>query len=196
MEFVEKIYGLIRPKQGQYDWRDNWHEDFIVHLAKITKPSVYVELGLYRCSLFNKMVPFAGKLYGVDINPDADKFMKKNQNAFFFNMKTDEFAEKLRRDPLVIDMIFIDADHSKNAVIRDFFNFFPYVRPHGLILLHDTHPRSEFFTQPDYCGDGYKAIEEISRESKGYEMVTIPVHPGLTLIRKKNTQISWQEKEH
>ena len=35
---------------------DNWHEDFIVHLAKVLKPNVYVELWLYKCELFNRII--------------------------------------------------------------------------------------------------------------------------------------------
>ncbi len=48
----------------------NWHEDFIVHLARVYRPKVYVELGLYQCVLFNRMIPYAEKLIGVDTVPE------------------------------------------------------------------------------------------------------------------------------
>ena len=196
MQFADKIFALFKGSPGtHYDWHDNWHEDFITHLARITKPAVYVELGLYRCKLFNKMIPVADRLIGVDNDPSVVRYMKKSGKTTFFNMKTDEFAEKLREEPLAIDMIFIDADHSENAVRDDFFHFLPFVRPHGLLILHDTHPRSDLFIQKEFCGDGYKAMEAISRNAKDYEVLTIPVHPGLTIVRKRNTQLSWQENQ-
>jgi len=194
MTFFKKVSGLLKGKTSDlYDWHDNWHEKFIVHLAKIVRPAVYVELGLYRCSLFNAMIPHAGMLYGVDINPDAGKFMKKSSKSTFYPMKTIEFAEKVRGKSILIDMLFIDADHSKKSVLEDFHAFFPFVTPHGLILIHDTHPRNQEFLKSDCCHDGYQAIEELASRTSDYELVTIPVHPGLTLIRKRTTQLSWQE---
>jgi predicted O-methyltransferase YrrM len=194
MTLFKKISGLLKGKTSDlYDWHDNWHEEFIVHLAKIVRPAVYVELGLYRCSLFNAMIPYAGTLYGVDINPESGKFMKKSSKSTFYPMKTIEFAEKVRGKSILIDMLFIDADHSKKQVLEDFHVFFPFVTPHGLILIHDTHPRNQEYLKSDCCHDSYQAIEELSSRTSEYELVTIPVHPGLTLIRKRTTQLSWRE---
>jgi hypothetical protein len=36
---VDKIIRVIKPKN-----LDGWHEEFIVHLASVLKPKVYVEL--------------------------------------------------------------------------------------------------------------------------------------------------------
>jgi hypothetical protein len=74
--------------------------------------------------------------------------------------------------------------------MKDFDNFFPFVQPHGLHHHHDTHPRNEFFLRPDCCNDAFRAIEELSQKTSEYEVLTIPVHPGLTLIRKRKMQIS------
>jgi len=92
-------------------------------------------------------------------------------------------------------MIFIDADHSQAAVEEEFWNFFPFVAPHGLILLHDTHPIDEAATIPARCGDAYKTIERLSKQTDQFEMVTLPLHPGLTLCRKRTTQLAWQERK-
>ncbi|WP_407313700.1 class I SAM-dependent methyltransferase [Desulfosporosinus sp. SB140] len=89
-------------------------------------------------------------------------------------------------------MLFIDADHSKTAVLQDFKDFFPFVVPHGLILLHDTHPGNVQLIQPEWCGTAYLAIEELMKETRAYELMTIPVSPGLTICRKRQTQLSWQ----
>jgi predicted O-methyltransferase YrrM len=170
----------------------DWHESFIAQLASILRPKVYVELGLYQCVVFNQIVPFAEKLIGVDIETSAGKYMTKSPKTEFFLGTTQEFAKKIYDKPLQIDMLFIDADHSKEAVLRDFRSLFPFVTPHGIILLHDTHPGDKALTAPEFCGTAYLAISELVYETKEYEMVTIPVSPGLTICRKRKAQLSWE----
>jgi predicted O-methyltransferase YrrM len=186
------IFYPVSPITIENSNKMNWHEDFIVELAKVVKPQVYIELGLYQCTLFNRILPYADKLIGVDIEKSAGEYMKNSSKTEFFNLSTDEFIEYIKISPIQIDMLFIDADHSKEAVFKDFKNFFPFVRPHGLILLHDTHPENEYFKAKGYCGDGFKAIECLSNSTTDYEMVTIPVHPGLTICRKRNSQLSYE----
>lgn len=173
----------------------NWHEDFIVHLASLVRPKVYVELGLYHCALFNRIIPFAEQLVGVDISMEAGNYMQQSSKTRFFKGTTQEFAREVESNPFQIDMLFIDADHSKEAVAQDFKDFFPFVAPHGLILLHDTHPGNEQMIQPEWCGTAYLAAEELLKESgSAYELMTIPISPGLTICRKRQVQLSWQEK--
>lgn len=170
-----------------------WHLDFILHLANILRPRSYLELGIFHCGLFNQMIPYADSLIGVDLDPKAGTFMAPSPKARFVSARTDDFAEELRRAPQTFDMIFIDADHSKEAVEADFRNFLPFLAPHGLLLLHDTHPVDQAATERERCDDGYVAIDALSRQSDDWEMITIPVHPGLTLCRKRTTQLKWQE---
>ncbi|MGD6966123.1 class I SAM-dependent methyltransferase [Rossellomorea vietnamensis] len=171
----------------------NWHENFILHLASVIRPKTYVELGLFRCQLFNKMAEFSDQLVGVDINDGAGKYMLKAPKARFFHGSTEDFAKSLEANPLKIDMLFIDADHSKEAVLQDFRNFFPYVVPHGLILFHDSHPKDNRMIHPSLCGTAYQAIEELSKERELFEMVTLPISPGVTICRKRKKQLSWHE---
>ena len=126
-----------------------WHEDFIVHLASIIRPRVYVELGLSKCAVFNRIIPFAEKLIGVDVDPRAETFMQKSEKTRFVLATTQEFAKQLAQEQLIIDMLFIDADHDQEAVLNDFRSFFPFVSPHGIILLHDVHPGSQALIRPE-----------------------------------------------
>lgn len=171
----------------------NWHEDFIVHLASIMRPKVYVELGLYHCYLFNRIIPYAEKSIGVDITAEAGQYMQQSPNTRFVNSTTQEFAKELEINPVQINMLFIDADHSKTAVLQDFQDFFPFVAPHGLILLHDTHPKDEAMMDPSLCGTACQAVEILARNTSDYELMTIPVPPGLTICRKRQGQLSWRE---
>jgi len=40
----------------------------------------------------------------------------------------------------VIDLAIIDACHTTRYVINDFLKIYSFIKTHGLILLHDTHP--------------------------------------------------------
>ena len=99
-------------------------------------------------ALFNRMIPYAEQLIGVDIKPEAGNYMQNSSNTRFVKATTQEFARELEVNPLQINRLFIDADHSKEEVLQDFQNFFPFVAPHGLILLHDTHPKNEEMMNP------------------------------------------------
>jgi predicted O-methyltransferase YrrM len=170
----------------------NWHEDFIIHLAQLARPKIYVELGIYKGALFNRMIPYAERLIGVDIAQETVHYIRHSSKVRFINAKSSDFAYELQINPLRINMLFIDANHSKESVLEDFYNFFPFIAPHGIILLHDTHPAPEHL-DPRYCDTAYQAVEELAKLNTGVEMVTIPVPPGLTICRKRQTQLSWQE---
>lgn len=169
----------------------NWHVDLIIHLASVIKPKVYVELGLYQCELFNKVLPFADRLIGVDLSNQAGQYMRKSPKATFINSTTQEYCHLAKSNGLSIDMLFIDANHSYQSVMDDFHAYFPLVKDDGIILLHDGYPKDANHAEPGYCGDCYKAIEELSKSRQEYEMVTIPTHPGLTVVRKRLKQIPW-----
>lgn len=169
----------------------NWHVNFIEHIAKVYKPEVYVELGLYQCELFNKIAPYANTLFGVDISKEAGLYMSKEKKCNFFHGKTKDFAEIFPKYNLEIDLLFIDADHSAKSVKEDFKLFFNLVKENGLIILHDGYPGNIKLTNPGYCGDCYKAIEELSLEKNSYEMMTIPISPGVTICRKRTKHLDW-----
>ena len=178
------------------DWKNDplkWHISFIEELARHVRPEVYVELGVHRAELFNQVIPYAGRLVGVDVDPTSGGFMRKSDNTRFVCGTTEEFVQELRQAPLEIDMLFIDADHSCESVYKDFTDYFPFVKQQGLILLHDTHPGNAQLLEPGWCGDAYRAIERLQVDSRGFEMVTIPVSPGLTICRKRTVQLGWME---
>ena len=173
--------------------KPTWHEDLIEFFGDIIRPKVYVELGLFHCDLFNRMIPYAETLIGVDMNPAAGSYMEQSEKVRFFNGTTGEFAKELQNNPLQIDLLFIDADHAKDAVLKDFYDYFPFVAPHGLILLHDTHPGEPWMLQREFCDTAYEAVEELSKDLTEYELMTLPFSPGLTICRKRKKQLSWHE---
>jgi hypothetical protein len=54
-----------------------------------------------------------------------------------------------------------------------------------LVCFHDSNPELESDTAPGFCGDSWKFAKELTRD-KRYECVTLPYHPGLTIVRKRS----------
>jgi len=115
------------------------------------------------------------KRYGVDINPIV------TPGVHVFQMTTAEFIENHAAQHAPFDVVFIDADHSAESVRSDFFGIIDHVSADGLILLHDTNPETVVDTHRDLCGDAWKFAEVLWNDQ--YEAVTLPYHPGLTIVR-------------
>ncbi len=171
---------------------DKWHLDFITFLAQLQKPNSYLEIGVHHAGLFNKVLPFANSATAVDINPNAKKYISKNDKVTFYNLSSNEFWEMAKENNFSFDLIFVDGDHSKNQVKIDFHNSLELLSPEGLLLMHDTYPLDIESTIPSRCGDGYLAITEIGSATSSYELVTLPFHPGLTIVRKRTSQVPWE----
>jgi len=159
------------------------HESFLEFIASYIKPQIYVELGIYDCSTFYKVSEHViDWSFGVDIKPLKDD---KKINTTIYTETTEEFAKRWADEiQEEIDLIFIDADHSKDAVLKDVDSFWPYIKPDtGLLILHDTWPLNKQQTAPGYSGDCYLATKEIVSKYS-CELLTIPVPYGITLIRR------------
>ena len=89
--------------------------EIIEPLAKLLKPSVYVELGIFKFETIMKILPFVDRAIGVDIKD----LTIPNKNIEFYCMTTNEFYEQ-NKNKLIIDFLFIDADHSYEQTLKDF----------------------------------------------------------------------------
>lgn len=165
-----------------------FHETFIPQLAAILEPKVYVELGVFEGKTIREVSRFAKRSIGVDIKSPAS-----TQEYEFYEMTSLDYLEVARKEGLRIDLLFIDSEHSHEMSKREFLSFFPLVVDQGIILLHDTYPQSEAFIQPGYCGDVYKTAEWIhSIQPYNCEVVTLPVAPGLSIVRKRAHHLGWE----
>lgn len=171
------------------------HITFLKLLASIIQPKVYVEYGVRNGTSFNALIeetrPFATRCIGVDLS----EIMNKHQRGEYYQLSTDEFVESVLPElGVVVDMVFIDACHSREQSFADFEKIFPYLAEDGLIMMHDTYPLNELYTGASWCDNTYLAAWDI-RKSTYYqqraEIITIPVHPGLTIIRKSSRQLFW-----
>ena len=154
------------------------HSDVLAMIASIYKPKVYIELGLYDGETFNKVKNFCGRAIGVDIREISldGEIHVCTTDDFFNQIFTNEKA----------DMIFIDADHKYDSVMKDLENSLKVLNQGGCILLHDTDPESDHLFDPGYCGDSYRVVDYL--ESKNdLNVVTIPcTEAGLSIVTRKN----------
>lgn len=120
----------------------------------------YLELGLGLTAETFKDVKCEYK-YCVDI-------VKVFDNLPNFVGTTNSFFEQNTKK---YDLIFIDADHSYEAVLLDFMNSVKFLNKGGVILMHDIGPYLLEHTNPWSCGEAYKVFVEI-RKNQNYNSFT------------------------
>ncbi len=172
-------------------WKVTEHRELIAELIRLFEYETYVELGIRKAQTFNMIAPLVKRAVAVD-NVDWGRIIDR-PNVEKFIMTSEEFS-KVWKDP--IDLLFIDADHAKQAVLSDVDRISPFVREGtGLILLHDTYPIAEHLLAPGYCNNAWEAAWTIRRSPKykDFEIVTLPgPYAGLSIIRKAPRHLCWR----
>lgn len=172
------------------------HPETIEYLVRMLKPECYLELGIQFGEVLRRVLPLIPIVVGVDIviTEEVKDLSSKYSSLKLMNCSTDDFFTSVTELGYKYDMVFIDADHSHISSLRDFERVFPFVHNDGFILLHDTYPSTKEWTSSNLCGDSWKTAEYIR---KNYidrcEILTLPVNPGLTLVRKCDKQVAWKE---
>jgi len=176
--------------------RNEWphvheHVEVIEHIAKWLKPERYLEIGVFQGKCLNKIQTHAKECYAVDVN-----FVRKNfdKNVFLFQMTSDAFFNTIPKD-LKFDMVFIDGDHNKDQVYKDFMNVKDRIIDDGFVIFHDSYPINEAMLSPHLCENSWEAVRDIKAQFHAeWEILTLPFNPGLTLMKRMNLkkQILWK----
>lgn len=133
------------------------HGEKILDLVEAHRPAVTVELGTWRgasaIALARTVAPWGGVVYCVDtftggVNggrvPHVPKMLMETGN----NISVAGVANRIRlivtttRDAAAgwrgpIDFLYVDADHTEEAVTSDLGDWWPHVRPGGLVAGDD-----------------------------------------------------------
>lgn len=162
------------------------HETLIPMLVEGVGAENYLEFGTHMNETIGKVR--CARRTGVDMVPALPPGMTygvTTDGLTLFRMTTAEFIKDHAASLAPYDFVFIDADHNAQSAGFDFFGILPYVQHEGLICLHDTNPETVADTAMGLCGDSWRLARSL--QSRGYESVTLPYHPGLTIVRKRWT---------
>jgi SAM-dependent methyltransferase len=157
------------------------HREIIKVVLKSYKNPVYLELGLFNGDTWNEVSFLASKATGVDIviQPNISKASKEHK---LFAGTTDKFFATLK--DFTADVIFIDADHNYKSVKKDFENALRILKEGGCILLHDTDPSIAEQEAQNRCGDSYRIVDDIEKNSQ-INIVTIPHGTdGISIVKR------------
>lgn len=157
------------------------HTEFFKHLFQWLRPECYLELGVRDGINYQELSKFCKMSIGVDIIPNRVPILSNMQ---YYQMTTDEYFNKIDKNSK-FDVVFIDADHSHEQSLKDFLNVKDMVIEDGFIFLHDTYPINEAYMKTDLCNDVYKTALYIKQNLiDEFEVITLPIHPGVTMIKK------------
>lgn len=149
----------------------------INHLPNIENKT-YLELGVDNGKNFKQIKSNIKE--SVDINGNAS-----------FTGTTDDYFKQL--DPnKKFDIIFIDANHDYDFVVKDFNNSVEHCNE--WILMHDMIPPSRKYTKSYKCSDSYKVLFHLLSKTN-FDIYPMNENFGFTLIKMPATQIVLSETE-
>ena len=174
-----KIFKENFNKRLTFDWSSKpLRFDVINNIIKIKKYKNYLEIGCFENENFDKI--YIESKTGVDpvsggtVRDTSDNFFLKNQ--------------------IFYDIIFIDGLHIYNQVRKDIANSLKFLKPNGIIILHDCLPlkiRDQMVprSHEHWNGDTWKALVE-ARTLKTLDVYTILADNGLGVVfKRKNRNI-------
>jgi predicted O-methyltransferase YrrM len=148
--FKDELYDILREswvtdlktaelKQIIGNPKSFLYYNFLIWLAKKGKPEVIVELGTNKGSgalAFRIGAPCA-RIVTVDIRPSPNAQSLKQH-------KIEHIISDSCSPPVVdgikdgtVDILFVDAQHTVGAVLKDYFTWWPKVSQNGVILVDD-----------------------------------------------------------
>lgn len=125
------------------------HEELagLLELLEELRPQLIVELGSDAGGTLSAWMQLAPRVIAVDLprGPFSTGRPLNTHGAELLEGNTHDeatWAELRRRIRGQVDFLFIDADHTYDGVRADLAMYYPFLRPGGLLALHDVcvHP--------------------------------------------------------
>lgn len=139
INFFDNKY--IRMSHTEAEWLHTWVG---MHYIKNV-----IEIGRYKGGSTGLLLDaIKGHLISIDIRNYFDDSLidhlpegLRSRLCFITANSQNHAAKQIIRSEFSrytpVDLLFIDGDHSYEAVKQDFFNFLPFVNKSGVIILHD-----------------------------------------------------------
>jgi len=142
----------------------------------------YLELGIYNGANFS-------------VVKSTDKVSVDSQFPALFQMTTDEYFSQLSSKEK-FDVVYIDACHQRENVVRDFNNVLKHLNSDGIIFVHDLIPDTEELTAAWYCGDGFKVLAHILKnQPNDFEIYSLDSDYGLTVFVNPKKEITLKDSD-
>ncbi len=191
---LAKLY-LTRPSD------EIAYYNLLFSIAIAARPTVILELGTgpgLSSLAFIRVLQYMRKtgwapqavLHSCDINPASlDSLGRFADLVVPHVVQTDQLAALWTQYSIRIDLLYIDADHSHAQSLADLQHFAPWVVPNGLILMHDTFPKTEDDEAAYASGTAWKTARYVKEHCLDeFEIMTIPYLAGLSLLRKRGAK--------
>lgn len=196
MSTAARIRGLLRHFRKPQKIRD-----YFINLAiEAVDGENYLEIGVRHGICFRR-VEIANKI-GVDpVRTEAMKSLREGER--FFEAESDTFFREIAADALrdfPLDVAFVDGMHECKQVFRDVINVRKYLKPGGVILLHDCNPAHKRMTgepQPGelWTGDVWKTAYLLSNHADGATYFTIDADFGVGVLTDLHRAPEWDSEE-
>lgn len=144
----------------------------IINNIKGIEKLSYLELGIFDNSNFNKIK--CKEKFSVDLNGQA-----------MFTGTTDEYFHQLPKNKM-FDIVFIDANHDYEYVLRDFNNAVEHTSK--WILIHDMIPPTRKYIDSKYCSDSFKFLYFLLSNTK-FKVYPMNNNFGLTFIEMPASKV-------
>jgi hypothetical protein len=182
--------------------------DVVQHALNHRRGRTYLEIGVKKGKVFlNVRVP---KKLAVD--PVLKVSLKRKMRSWvrypynllneYFAMTSDDFFTRCRdrlRRLQGIDVVFIDGLHTYEQTWKDVVNSLEYLRPQGVIVMHDCSPATETQATPadshehahrlhaapraeDWSGDVWKTIVRLRSEREDLRVRVLDCDHGVGVI--------------
>ena len=174
---------------------DLWHEDFIAVLVSVLAPRVAIEVGIAEGRVTRILSRHAGQVLAIDVDPHAVARVNSLANVEAIVGDSQATLGELVHRCVRADFVFIDGDHRADAVLADLVIALEMLQPEGIVLLHDTFPRSVHYVSEknEWCGNSYLVPDRIRQRYPELNVITIPSHPGCTLVQRNVSKPGWMQ---
>lgn len=153
----------------QMTYSDPSYSGNIINFIDNLENKTYLELGIADNTNFDGII--SKHKESVDLNGRAT-----------FTGTTDKYFEEIDSSKS-FDVIFIDANHDYDYVLKDFNNCIKHCK--DWIAIHDMIPPTEYHTVSSQCSDSYKILHYILKERNDLSVYSMenPIYCGLTFIK-------------
>lgn len=129
---------------------------WLVNLVEKTNPKIIIEIGVQNggsLKFWEQLLPEGGVLIGIDTNNPQKvvgwDWRESNREIHLIEGNSGDAGVVLKVHKILgqkeADFLFIDGEHSDEAVQRDFSLYVGFVRSGGLVGFHDIYEAMNFF---------------------------------------------------